>query len=344
MPVITATPQVRGSAYLPFVEFMEKIGAPVERELEKALVPAIVREDPEALVPAHLAHSFLERSARSVGLPDFGFVVGQQAKVEGLGAFGRSLRRSLTLHDALGKLRSKFALYSSAERIWWSRAGENVLIHHAHTGKTGAGSRHAQQCALLLLRDLVRLAGGPAWQPAVVLSSNPVRDAELMRKAFHGAQVRQSDDAGFVFPAQFLSLPSRWIRVADPGSDNLEPTAFEPSAPADDFAGSIRQVISALMSRGWCQLSDIAEAVGMHPRTLQRRLAESQEEYSDLLAEVRFEAALRLLSDPNIRVIDVAYELGYTDPANFTRAFRQWTGQRPSEFRRAHGDRPSWPE
>ncbi|OWK23364.1 hypothetical protein AJ87_36895 [Rhizobium yanglingense] len=89
-------------------------------------------------------------------------------------------------------------------------------------------------------------------------------------------------------------------------------------------------MISALMVQGRCQLSDVAEAVGLHPRTLQRYLSESQEEYSDLLAEVRFETALRLMSDPSVRVIDVAYELGYTDPANFTRAFRHWTGLKPS--------------
>jgi hypothetical protein len=37
---------VRASAYLPFVDFMEEIGTPVERELEKALVPALVRARP----------------------------------------------------------------------------------------------------------------------------------------------------------------------------------------------------------------------------------------------------------------------------------------------------------
>src|SRR5262245_14984094 len=104
---MSPTPQSRASAYLPFVQFLEGIGAPFERALDKELVPTIARQDPEALVPSHLAHAFLEKGARLAGIADFGFVAGD-ARIEGLGAFGRTLRRSLTLHDALGKLHSSF--------------------------------------------------------------------------------------------------------------------------------------------------------------------------------------------------------------------------------------------
>jgi AraC-like DNA-binding protein len=64
----------------------------------------------------------------------------------------------------------------------------------------------------------------------------------------------------------------------------------------------------------------------------QGRLPDSECEYSQVLAEVRFEAALRLMDDPSLRVIDVACELGYNDPSNFTRAFRRWTGVSPEGF------------
>src|SRR5262245_50689880 len=334
-------PQVRASAYLPFVRFLERIGAPFERELDKELVPTIARQDQEALVPSHLAHAFLEKGARLAGVSDFGFVVGKQARVEDLGAFGRSLRRSLTLHDALGKLQSSFALYSSAEHIWWYRSGEKIYICHGYLRKTGAGSRYGQQCALLLLRDLVRQAAGFNWQPDEVLSPDPSSDAGPMQQAFEGVHLRRSECSGFAFPARFLSLPFRFPGDGSRRSE-FDPKSFEASAPAADFVGSIRQVISALMQQGQCELAQIANAVGMHPRTLQRRLSDAHEEYAEILTRVRFEAALRLLDDPARRVVDIAYELGYTDPSNFARAFRSWTGVAPSRFRQlGNGQRPS---
>lgn len=237
--------------------------------MEDGLIPALVNKDQEALVPVYLAHSFLERSALTAGLPHFGFIVGREAQVENLGAFGRSLLRSLTLHDALGKIRSQFSLYSSAERLWWIHTGPSVNFFHRHTHKTGPGSRYAQQCALLLMRDLVRLAAGPTWQPTEVFSTDS-SDASVIEEVFEGAVVRRSESAGFVFPAHLLSLPIAEFRRGAAADGERDATAFEASAPAGDFVGSIRQVISALMRYGRCQLDEVADAVGMHPRTLQR--------------------------------------------------------------------------
>jgi len=101
---MTFNPRVRGSAYLPFVHFMERLGVPYQRAMDRTIIPALVLEDQEALVPVYLAHSFVESCARNIGLPDFGFIAGREARIEDLGAFGRSVVRSLTLHDALGKI------------------------------------------------------------------------------------------------------------------------------------------------------------------------------------------------------------------------------------------------
>ncbi|MCK1513880.1 helix-turn-helix domain-containing protein [Bradyrhizobium sp. 190] len=335
-----ATPQARASAYFPFIHFLENIGASFERFLDKELVTAIAREDHETLIPVHLAHAFLDKGAQLAGLSDFGFVVGEHARVAALGAFGRSLLRSLTLHDALGKLRSSFALYSSAERIWWYRSDGKIYICHAYVRKTGAGSRHGQQCALLLLRDLVRLAAGPNWQPKEVLSINPLLDAAPMTEVFDGAEVRHSKFCGFAFPQEFMTLSYRFQDDAARCCE-FDPKNFEASAPATDFVGSIRQVIAALMKQGKCELSQVANAIGIKPRTLQRRLSQAHEEYSEVLASLRLETAFRLMNDPGRRLIDIAYELGYADPSNFTRAFRGWTGVTPSQFRqlRKEGER-----
>ncbi len=45
------------------------------------------------------------------------------------------------------------------------------------------------------------------------------------------------------------------------------------------------------------------------------------------------EAALQLLGDPDMKIIDVAYATGYEDPSNFARAFRRLTGVNPQEYR-----------
>ena len=55
--------------------------------------------------------------------------------------------------------------------------------------------------------------------------------------------------------------------------------------------------------------------------------------YEQLLGEARLRVARELLAAPDIRIAEIALELGYRDPANFTRAFKRWTGLAPFEYR-----------
>ena len=88
-----------------------------------------------------------------------------------------------------------------------------------------------------------------------------------------------------------------------------------------DFSGCSRQCVNA---KGGTLVS---------VRSLQRRLAEEGLTFSQLVDEVRLEMAVPQLRDRGIRITDVAFGLGYSNPAHFTRAFRRWAGVAPSEYR-----------
>ncbi|MFO1394016.1 MAG: AraC family transcriptional regulator ligand-binding domain-containing protein [Steroidobacteraceae bacterium] len=82
------------------------------------------------------------------------------------------------------------------------------------------------------------------------------------------------------------------------------------------------------------RLEQLAEAWGVTPRTVIRRLAEHDVRFGDLRAAQQLEMARRMLDDASYTVSDVGYRLGYGDPANFGRAFKRMTGQSPGEYRR----------
>jgi len=87
------------------------------------------------------------------------------------------------------------------------------------------------------------------------------------------------------------------------------------------------------MQDGYPSVDLAAAAAGMSRRTLQRRLTEHGLNYSRLVEQVRFETAVNLLKNPRIKLIEIGAELGYTDPANFTHAFKRWAGVSPRKFR-----------
>jgi len=70
------------------------------------------------------------------------------------------------------------------------------------------------------------------------------------------------------------------------------------------------------------------------PRTLKRRLNEEGTSYRALAAGILKEKAIHLIQTTSRPLEEIAAELGYKAPQNFYRAFKSWTGQRPSSFRK----------
>jgi len=79
----------------------------------------------------------------------------------------------------------------------------------------------------------------------------------------------------------------------------------------------------------------VARALNVSLRTLQRRLADEDTTWSELLDQARRELALRFIGERRMSVKEATYVLGFSEPANFTRAFRRWTGRSPTEYRQA---------
>jgi AraC-like DNA-binding protein len=101
------------------------------------------------------------------------------------------------------------------------------------------------------------------------------------------------------------------------------------------FADQVKLRIADKLPAGGVEADDLARAFNMSVRTLQRRLAECGTNYSALLDEARRELAMRFIGEEGMAVKEATYVLGFSEPANFARAFRRWTGLSPTEFREA---------
>jgi AraC-like DNA-binding protein len=92
--------------------------------------------------------------------------------------------------------------------------------------------------------------------------------------------------------------------------------------------------VRCLLQVGELSLAAASEIAGTSTRSLQRHLARIGLRFADLVDDARFGRACELLREPGAKVVDVAAELGYTDSANFTRAFRRWAGVSPRAYQR----------
>lgn len=94
-----------------------------------------------------------------------------------------------------------------------------------------------------------------------------------------------------------------------------------------------KKIILELLPQGHPVIQQAAKKLSIPVRTLQRRLHDAGLTYSELVDEVRCDAACHLLKTEGSCLADIAAALGFSDPSNFSRAFQRWKGMSPSEFR-----------
>ena len=80
-------------------------------------------------------------------------------------------------------------------------------------------------------------------------------------------------------------------------------------------------------------MQDIADSVNVSERTLRRKLTEEGTSFQEIKDKLRKNMAIYYLSQPDIPISTITNKLGFSEPAAFTRAFKQWTGQTPTLYR-----------
>jgi AraC-like DNA-binding protein len=135
-------------------------------------------------------------------------------------------------------------------------------------------------------------------------------------------------------PTDSGAMSLAWL--APPPAIEAAGDAVEATPPAAerDLVASIREAIETLScGDDYPSIRTTAEFVGMSVRTLQRRLAEAGATHHVLVAQARFATAAAVLQRTDAKILELALDLGYSDHANFTRAFRRWAGCAPREYR-----------
>jgi AraC-like DNA-binding protein len=323
---------IRSVALRPVMAFLEEIGAPVRRLVTSVGLSTSVLDDPEGLVPMSSISRVLEQAAQAEGVENLGIVCGQRARIDTLGVYGRLICSRPTLGDALETAVSNLSSYTSNVRMWLASHGAHARLCSEFVDGLVEGRQQTDHYSLMVMLGAVRLAAGAAWRPTEVQvqtgESAALRDAEPLSDA----------KITFMQPATAITFPRVLLRAPLPrpvnGVSDRCLGEWEASAPARNFSGSITQVIEMLARESYPNIGLMANILGMSVRSLQRHLAATGYSYQSLVARTRLATASSLLEETNSKVIDIALDVGYSDHAHFTRAFRRWTGRSPQEFRR----------
>ncbi len=104
----------------------------------------------------------------------------------------------------------------------------------------------------------------------------------------------------------------------------------------ESLSVQVRSMLIELLPDGQPTQQGIARSLNLSVRNLQRKLQSEGISFKHLLDETRKELATQYIRDANRRIGEITYLLGFSEPSNFTRAFRRWTGLSPNEYRQKY--------
>ena len=289
---------------------------------------------PTSRVPVASFGAVARRAMTLTGEPGLGVYYGMQTRITWHGFLGFAAMAAETLDDAI-ELVIRYSPTRVAQ-LAWRRGVEGEHAYLELVEVEPLGDLHEFVVSWLLVSTATiatQLVDRPLSGHAEVNFAELPHHPALRRWVTVPVHFGRPRDR-LVFPTSILRLP---ILSADRAAHHQALAQCERELVSHGNAGQLAARVIALLPRaggGFRSLEDLAGELTMSPRTLRRQLESAGTSYGAVLDRLRRSRALELIDDPSRSIESIATELGYSDAANFTRAFRRWTGSSPTEHRR----------
>jgi len=319
-----------------FVDALERLHYRMEPLLADAGIRRADLHDPDARIPRAVWGPMFRRALEQRPMKNVGM---RLATVTPLGAFpliDYLIATSQNVREGLTRL-GRYLPLVEPRSVPQLREDEDPIRVFLDGCDTPFSTEFTVTINLLHLRaeteDRFRAAYASfCHQPDDVAEIERVLDCPVHTRAAWNGWALSRDTCQLPFRRRDPVLGDLLQRQADEAIARLpamEGVAFE-----------VRQALAARVGGGDTRIQTIARILATSPRSLQRRLLGEGVSYHQLLDRSRRDAAERYLTDSLLSIAEVAYLLGYSEPAAFNRAFKRWRHETPRAFRLASARAP----
>lgn len=316
------------------VDLCERFGVPPARLVEGLDVSLEDLTDPRSRVGLAAFTGLVRRAEALTGEPGLAYYAGLHTRVSWHGFLGFAAMTAGTIGEALDLAERFSRTRTEAISLVTRKDGEFASIfleEHAPLGELREFFVTALFIGLASIGET--LVGRPLDGGRIDMAH-----AEPAYFKKFAAAVPRLSAVRFGQPVNRVILPASALGArivsADPAATQLAREQCEREMGAlGDEAQVVGRVRALLAEDVTSPLTDAAKRLSMSARTLKRRLSERGTTFSELADDARRQRALLLLEDRRLTIEVIASKLGYSDTANFTRAFKRWTGKPPGESR-----------
>ena len=327
---------VRAGPLMGLIAIMQDHGIEPEPILKSFGFKVSNFQNPDFELPFIPTSRFIAHCVEVTECEHLGLLNGMRADPSSIGIAGFMLRTARDVDTALHALQRHLELHDTGGTVTLNTDGKYTSLGYAvHLSGVSALDQIYDQ-SIAIACNIMRSLCGDDWNPTEVLLSRPKPENTAPYKHFFKAPIR------FDAAESSIIFPTRWLKHKLPTEDPLLFEYLEKKAQElhqdkeHDLVTQLRRYIRNKLITKECTAGDAAKHIGLHERTLNRRLHELGTTFRDEVNEVRYALARSFLANSHATNAEIALALGYTDATTFNRSFKRWSGTSPAEWRNQH--------
>jgi AraC-like DNA-binding protein len=326
---------VRADALRGFKDLAASLGGDPFSLLRKSQIDPAILDNRNGVLSYRKMVQLLEHAAVELDRPDFGMrLAAVQKGTKVVSPLDLAMRNSPTLGKAFRYCADHVKAYSAATQIGFEETDDRrVFMRFEILLARLSQQRQVVEHALALLQhQTLALSRGQARAREIWFTHGPLAPMSTYRAHFNAILRFGQSMNGLFFNEDDFDLP---IPDGDPQLYEIATSFIDQHFPSPSVTLStkVHSMIARLLMEGNCTHERVTSALGLHPRTLQRRLREEGESFEAIRDSVRRDVALRYLQQPNVPLVRVTEILGYSETSVLSRSCHRWFSASPRQLR-----------
>lgn len=298
--------------------------------------------DEDNRVPLQAAFDLLAESAERTGMQDIGLRAAEYQDISMLGPLALAMQNCPTVAESLACLTRFLYVQSPALAMSMHSRSDAVAgtIDLRYDPSGGGKLRVSPQVfdhGIAIAHSTLRMLAADRYALLAVSLPFVPKGGTLAHQRFFGVPVRTGQaHCALHFDAAMLAAPVHEAKATlrNIATDYLTQHFAQPDAAV---AARVHLALRHCLGSRFVDKAAVAATLGLHPRTLQRRLTQEGTSFESIRDEVRRDAAIRYLKDTQYPIVEVAGLVGFSEQSTFTRFCRQKIGDTPSAIRERYG-------
>lgn len=293
---------------------------------------------PDDRVPFSIFKALIRAGATATGDPAFALHFGAESRFNDISIVGLIAHAAATMGEAFDQM-NRFARlavevdgHDAGDRFAIVHAGGESFIEDRRRNPNDFPELTESTFARFIWNTRRAFPHAPFARYACFTHAEPAHSTEHAR--ILGVPVHFSADRNA------LAIDPSWLSLRLPNPNRYVFGVFIDRAEAlmadmqanKSWRGRVETALLARLHIGNLRMADVAASLGLSKASLYRRLADEGCGFDEVLDALRHRMAVHYLSGGKLSANEVAYLVGFADPATFSRAFKRWTGSTPGSW------------